>query len=180
MEDFMDKVVQINGYDKVKWGASIEEVRNLYPEIEDITAEENKKIDINVFSQKLPNGGIMTARLFFFYEEKLYEVRVFFDEIDNTSENMLLEKFTSKYGQFDDIQKRKYALDSNGEKYVDGVCGYRFYSSELGIIISSETQVVQSTGVSLCHRVVFNYANPTVLKQLNNDVSKKKIEDIDI
>ena len=103
----------IIGYDKVAWGATIEEVKQIYPDMEDGKVDE---FDVKRFFEDVNNNG-MQDRTFYFYQDKLYGVYVAYDK---NLESAILDKLTSIYGTF----KREISY-----KYND-------YNKHLSIVIS--------------------------------------------
>jgi len=167
----------VNGYDKVEWGASVEEVMSKYNDIIDISIEDNKKKGIICYGKEY-NEGIMSSRFFFFYNGKLYHVRVVFDEIDETSENLLFDKFKEKYGEPTNKRKQKYSRNDN--YYVESFQLLFNISNELNIIISVEDIIEKSTNVFITHNNVYDYINPIVSDQIDFDNARKNINNIDV
>ena len=93
----------IIGYDKVAWGASIQVVSQHYPGVK----EKNSvvaSLGVREFEQRNISGSI-DIRIFYFYQGKLFGVRVLYDEMDNMDNvaSALQERIRSVYGEFDDI-----------------------------------------------------------------------------
>ncbi len=107
----------MNGYDKVEFGVSIDEVKSIYPDIEDTTSEDERKDGVLRYG-KTYNEGIMTCRYFYFYNNKLCQVKVIFENIDQTTENLLFIKFTKKYGKPNNTQKFKTPLNRDTYKEI--------------------------------------------------------------
>jgi len=173
----MGNVKIINGYDKVVWGSSIAEVKSAYNGIEDRTNEEDRYEGILCFSQELPKG-IMTDRFFYFYSEKLFQVRIIFGGIDNTSENMLYEKFVEKYGKPEDPQEFKKNIDE--KTFASCLVFHRTVSDELSIRIYIEDYTEKETKIITYHNNIFEYYNPIISKQIKIDNAKKNIDGIAI
>jgi hypothetical protein len=170
----------INGYDNVSWGTSIEEVKYLYADLTEITSTENEKSRIRYFLQEFAGGSLISHRAFYFLDEKLYEVRVFFNGIDKTTERVLLNKFIEKYGNFDDMRENKYALDSSGKQYIHDISTVRFYSPELTIIINIESTIEQSSGAVIKHENIYNYFHPIIAGKIQKDSARKKTDGINL
>ncbi|HOR40964.1 MAG TPA: DUF6056 family protein [Paludibacteraceae bacterium] len=93
----------IIGYDKVTWGTTIQEVKQLYPDI----VEKKEKNGVRRFSEKLYDNG-MQYRYFYFFQDKLYQVAV---DYDVNLKHSLVDKLTSIYGKFEsglDYYERYY------------------------------------------------------------------------
>ena len=97
----------IIGYDKVVWGATIENVRQFYPDIKEVN---NKKIwiansgktapsGVRVFIQGNVSGGI-NKRYFSFFQDKLYAVDVDYSGIEEALGVVLYNRLISTYGRF--------------------------------------------------------------------------------
>ena len=85
----------INGYDKVTWGATIQEVMQFYPDI----VEKKNENGIKLFSERIYKDG-MQSRYFYFFQDKLYKVSV---DYDANLEHPLIDKLTSIYGKFENF-----------------------------------------------------------------------------
>ena len=97
----------IIGYDKVTWGATIQEVQKFYPNITEknlydtghhsleISQMERGCSCIRVFNEIIGSNGIK-SRTFYFFQDKLYRVHV---RYDINLEFSLRDKLISVYGK---------------------------------------------------------------------------------
>lgn len=83
----------IIGYDKIAWGTTIQEVKQLYPDI----VEKEEKNGVRRFVETLYDNG-MQYRYFYFFQDKLYKVVV---DYDVNLKHSLVDKLTSIYGKFE-------------------------------------------------------------------------------
>jgi hypothetical protein len=84
----------IIGYNKVTWGASIQEVEEHYPNIKDQGIDEFGK---RTFREYVDSNG-MIYRWFYFFQDKLYMVFVSYESHLSSALN---DKLISIYGKFD-------------------------------------------------------------------------------
>jgi len=100
----------ILGYDKIAWGATIENVRQLYTGIYEIV-DTDADIGIRRFVQTNVGGGI-ESRTFLFFQNRLYAVNVKHPFTSNLSDAMAVaSKLALIYGGYDDDDEMFDKLD---------------------------------------------------------------------
>jgi hypothetical protein len=167
----------IIGYDKVAWGASLNDVRKNYSGLIEKTNTEEIASGIKRFRQDKPEN-LMTYRDFYFYNDKLYKVGVSYDDLESMQiARLLLEKFVEKFGKFDDSDEGKYSV-GNGIYYVDFTDYYRYYYSSLSIRVRLANVVIQRTQTIDSLFMFFEYYNPVTENQIERESAQKKLGDI--
>jgi len=159
----------INGYDKVEWGTSIEDVLSKYEGLKELENENNKKRGIIAFYKEY-GEGVMSQRYFYFYNNRLYKVRVCFNEIDNAAENLLYAKFEKKYGEPSSKRNLKYYVSENN--YVEVLQFLFNISDNLNIILSLEDLYEKSTNIIEARNNIYDYLDPMVDNQILIMLSK--------
>jgi len=101
---------------------------------------------------------------------------IFFSGIDKTSEKMLFDKFTEKYGEPDNSQEYRQNLDE--ETFESGLIFCRTISDELSISISFQDYIEKETNLIFYHSNVYTYQNPIISKQIGIEIAKKNIDGI--
>jgi len=95
------------GYDKVSWGATLDEVKKHYSGLVN-TSDEDSLFGMKKFSQKVGSGGIV-KRDFYFYQGGLLKVTVQYDKSVKVS--LLDDKIRTTYGE------EVYPLNANANYY---------------------------------------------------------------
>jgi len=179
--DFNNKITTVDdGYDKVLWGASADDVKKLYYGLEDNTDDNSRKQDIILLNQHFAKEDIMTYRHFEFYKNELYAVRVVFDNINEKLEYKIFEKFIEKYGNFDNSVDLNYFLDDSKEIVVIGKRYIRSFSPELTIFFDRQDRIMYKSGTGISHENIYDYFNPIILDKIQDDTANNIIEDINI
>jgi len=183
-EKLMENEKLFDGYDKVKWGFSLDEVKRLYNNLKDTTLTENKdeniQFGIKCLSQTFPKDELMNKRSFFFYKDKLFKVVIVFNVKNRVTEDVLIEKFVNKYGYLDKIDKIKYEDYPGSDECSFCVYGVRFYSSKLTICITSIIDMNQSTNEIFKHENIYTYVDPIAGNKIEIEKRKKDIENIEL
>ena len=99
---FSQTSTPIIGYDRVRWGATVQEVTQIYTTMREITSED-ASLGVREFTQRNVGGGI-EIRYFFFFNNRLFKVAVHYEEQrDPTSAFLALaDRLVAIYGRFDD------------------------------------------------------------------------------
>lgn len=94
---FAEKYKYEEGYANVKWGASIKEVQTAFPGGSIIEADELK---VSEYYQQNPEK-LISQRIFCFFEDKLFEVQIIFDEkaFSDDTVNLIMQKLVVDYGK---------------------------------------------------------------------------------
>lgn len=171
----------VSGYGGAVWGATSSDIKKLYGNLveatEALTDEEERAIGIRALRQSNPEN-LMTRRTFYFYDDKLYNVGVSYDDLDsNTIVHSLLVKFIEKYGKFDYSQDGKLTV-GDGYYYVSYTDYYRYYSSDFEIRVRIGNRIQQSNDVILDLFVYFDYYNPIVTDLIEKKIIEQKSGDI--
>ena len=164
-----------NGYGDVKWDDSIEKIKNIYPNIRDITEDELRKKGILIFETETMKG-VMTSKEFYFYNEKLYGVMLNFNNIDFTSENMLLNTFVNKYGKFDSEEQKKWWANDN--VFVETTVLQLSLSPKMFIAVQIANYIDKFTKEIVFRQNKYSYFNKMIGDQIEIDYAKKNIEGI--
>lgn len=83
----------IDGYEDLEWGTSIDKVRTKYPTL---TREWSADCQSGEECYTSESGSV--TRIFRFYNNRLYWVRVIYDDLNQTQFDALTDKLISKYG----------------------------------------------------------------------------------
>ena len=158
---------QIIGYDEVSWGATIDEVKQFYPNVglpyyvEKADGEkllkyyEEKADGIKIFREFVKNN-VISERTFYFYQDKLYQVVVVYYE---SVKDDVIKKLISLYGN----PKEK-------EKYEKELHFYTKYWNVCNNLTIETLYSLYSFNVS--------YYDPTVAKQIQDIEEKRESERI--
>ena len=92
----------IDGYEDLEWGVSIDKVKSKYP---DITKSWDADCMPNEECYSADTGKV--SRVFRFYNNKLYWVRVIYEDFGQTQFDALSDKLIKKYGSL------YYSIDSD-------------------------------------------------------------------
>jgi hypothetical protein len=101
----------IIGYDKVAWGATIQEVEQFYPTI--IDRGNNPETSISIFKEEV-NSNDMRYKYFTFFQGKLYAVDVTYD---SKIKEPLIDKLISIYGNFDEFEIQETGVEHRIRRY---------------------------------------------------------------
>jgi hypothetical protein len=121
----------IIGYDKLQWGASVQVFQQTYPSAREFSSDLSS-IGVREFKQENIGSGI-SMRIFKFFNGRLYEVSVAYDEMNLNSMQALLEKIVSIYGKFDDSDDM---TTSNNGMYSKANRFYRYFNNNLTIMVA--------------------------------------------
>jgi hypothetical protein len=161
----------ITGYDKVAWDSALSDVRKAYSNLVEKTDAEEKAENIKRFRQDKPEN-LMTYREFYFYNDKLFKVCAYYDDLESKqASSSLLDKFTQTFGKFNSVIDGEFPI-GNGTYYVGYTDYYRNYNPNLQIkvrlasMMHSKTQAIYSSFVS------FECYNP-----VTEDALKKNLQE---
>jgi len=141
----------IMGYDRVAWGASVNDVRRIYNLGNSIVLQENYEDspDIAALEQKNVSDSIQ-SRTFLFNKWKgnyqLYRVWVYYkDASDNTAQN-LQNLLVNTYGNITNTDRNEYIR--NGLPYNQRISVFGKYSPELDVELfrGTQTLILTSSG----------------------------------
>jgi len=129
----------IIGYDKVEWGASVEEVKKYYPAVEPFFLKSSNNYK-NVPYYYMRNENLMLyieyvnethikRRDFYFYDNKLCMVVVDYEGLGITKAESLYDLIVSKFGKFNDT---KVIID-NYSKFIKEKHFIRDYNKNLKV-----------------------------------------------
>ncbi len=100
---------ELNGWDKVTWGMTIEQVKNIYDEYSESIAPENQ--NTNIKGLKLQNetfGDIPVISYLKFENNSLSAVRVLHTYKDETPKSVRLSVLTPEYKEFESLLIKRY------------------------------------------------------------------------
>lgn len=100
---------EVNGWDKVTWGMTIEQVKNIYAKKSDDIATENQ--NTNIKGMKLQNqtfGDIPVISYLKFENDSLSAVRVLFTYKDEIPKSVRLSTLTPEYKEFESLLTKTY------------------------------------------------------------------------
>jgi hypothetical protein len=160
----------IIGYDKLVWGSTIQEFTRAYPTAREISSD-NSSVGVREFEQKDVGNGIV-ERIFYFYNNRLYRVWVYYGEQDSSSFEALLRKVVSIYGKFDD-QDESSNSDRNGSiKMIDFV---RYYNNNLTVVVRG-ADIFNQYNYLVGSMLSCDYSNPITENEIRRALSKSKEE----
>jgi hypothetical protein len=147
----------IIGYDKVPWGASLEDVKKAYPDY-NFTEEDISQWDEDVMGAPRPifrhfytePDGRVFRRNFFFYNDKLYRVTVSYDKT---------KVYESMFQSMIDVLAERYGTVPHKATYIYGNATLFNYSDELHIQVIAGGLGDPSV----------DYVNPKIEKQMGLD-----------
>ena len=172
-----DKI--FNGFDKVKWGSTIDEVKAIYPElIEDNNENILPGIRILAYEDLLNKDDYLESRFFKFYNNKLGLVNVSFYSSENFNVfqeyvyGSIVNTFVQKYGS--PKIKKENEIKYNGDGTYDKTLEMRIkVSPEMEIMIFDTYNILESTDEVINHAIVFEYMNINIVKDFN-EINQKK------
>lgn len=171
-----EETVNSNGYGSLRWGCSISEFSIEYPDYvimrkSDWNFYHSEVFDLN-FDQYIENGVTIisdtynnniihnSCKIFFFYNDQLYKVGVFYNGIRPNQFNTLKELIKDNYGIFDkDILEEKEIIW--GMKEIINFA-YRFVSAELIVILKTSINNANNDSYALAL-----YYNPILEDHIN-------------
>ena len=165
----------INGYDKSKWGDTIEETLKLYEELGEISNEDGIKIGLRSLGRQR-TGGVDEFQAFDFYNNKLYSVSLYFHDMDYASQEMLINKFIDKYGETNNIKEDKQNID-NETFFINRYCTY-FISDEMTINLTLSIKMHKFTKEELEHNLRYHYYNPKIMIEISQVKARLDTNDI--
>jgi len=172
----------IDGYDKVKWGALNDDILRVYNESNIHVKNEIDTEGNLILVHKFQDNNIMAGRCFFFHNEKLFKVSVWFDDIDNIYEEMLFDKYCQKYDFYAIFNKENWNdFENNNENInIKGKIYTKLVTKNLFIRIVVEDYINKNTNKLELHRVTYIYSNPVIEENKKNKKAKKDIDNISI
>ncbi|MBW1794190.1 MAG: hypothetical protein JRJ38_07135 [Deltaproteobacteria bacterium] len=130
------------GYNDVKWGASIENVKTKFGDIK----KTNESIfEITEYEQVTVNSSTIKSRTFTFKENKLVEVQNRLS-LDKNTWQLALDKLNEKFGKYQDIKVERTILYGNDESEI---ISFTWNMPETKIIFRKITTPMREFGVSV-------------------------------
>jgi len=165
----------IIGYNNMVWGTTINEFLRLYPNAkEDISGDAD--IGVREFDE-ITNGGDIQRRRFWFYQNQLFRVMVYYGQQNEDIVNALKLRIISIYGNFDDIEEEKEIVRTPYVGYRKSTLFYRYYKNDLTIFIGTNEHF-DSRNVLLLSSISCYYQNPIIIKITTDErrrVDREKI-----
>lgn len=148
----------IDGYEDLKWGTSVAEVKTKYPYLIKETTADCQSGEECYSSQ---SGSV--TRFFRFYNDALYWVRVVYENLTQTQFDALGDKLISKYGTlFFDID------EDDRIKF-----GYEWLLfTDLDVILSVNNSF-NAFGRKIGEWVGVTYSSPSIIKEMQASESEK-------
>ena len=140
------------GYDKVKWGIDIKNVKKVYP---------NGTI-FSDYYQQLNIEGKINRRDFYFYQNKLYKVVVDYERIEKELVKSLCNNLTLTYKNFEGYSD--LLSDYNETKSVSQKFYHIYYHKNLTIRLR-----IRNTNHDDVYCIRIEYFDPTI-NELNIDI----------
>jgi hypothetical protein len=161
------------GYDKVSWGTSYEDVQKKYPNIIEITKEDEKALGITTYSETNVSE-LISMRAFTFYNNALYMVSVGYSNTDVITYNAIFHKLTDIYGEFDDSEEIN-TLGEDGSYYIKGISLFRYYSKNLTIKLVGIDYINDENDCLIKSDIYCYYADSSIDTIVeNNKLNSKK------
>jgi hypothetical protein len=168
-------ILPIIGYDKVGWGSSIETVKQAYPEGMLETNSDDKSIGVREFEQLYVGGGI-EARKFYFFNDKLYRVFVYYGELSSPEKTAIANKLVASYGKFNDSDETKSVYQNN----LENITRYYWRISLFLTIIATELETYNSYGYHIGSEFAIVYISPLIDAQVDAERTKKQNDKIQL
>jgi len=164
--------LNMNGFDKAKWGNSIEEIKKLYPKYSEKQDQNNHNVK-ELYSGDINKNGYIESITFTFYNNKLGSVFVTYanseniDHFESKIYGHLINTFVEKYGQPYSITKDD---DEIITKNVNGYYDETFIlgkdvSPEMVITIWDTISYEKSKDEIFFHMMAFKYSNPKITNE---------------
>ncbi len=152
-------------YYGLKWGCSVSDLKNKYPD-----AYYNGKNEDGDELYYL--DGNETTRIFFFGEGKLYQGRVGY--LNCTQEKLvaIMTKIADIYGKFDDTKKGS----QKGSEYYTFI---RYYSSKIDIDCTA-MDVKNSYGYNVSSMVMVTFINKELKNIIAKDIINQMQDDLEL
>ena len=153
------------GYDGLAWGSSVQDLKKKYPDIEETIDDEDRLYNQSFFKV----GFDDYYRVFSFFNNKLYEGRTVYENIDElfllALERKLQEKYGSISGDVDDKYKSDYYFYeiSISKTFFIGVQVF-WYFDKFGKISSS------LVSIKSCDPSVSNHVREYIIEQKKKDI----------
>lgn len=110
------------GYDSIPWGAKVEEVRSLYPDIKVYNSNEQ---DVEIIL--LQNGH----QSYYFFDNKLYKGITHYYFPDERTTQSIINKMTQLYGKATDFREYSQGI----EREYNYILGSFIYKNKVGLLI---------------------------------------------
>jgi hypothetical protein len=139
------------GYGKVRWGASPEEVKMAYKYKSESGGDSDLYDEFHLFSEE---DGPIKSRRFTFGNGKLYMVYVVYKQVQSETVMALLRQMVNKYGDYSITKENDrvaftFWFDAKGSQVIDFL---RFKSRD-----------------GLLDLVTITYQNPSMLRQIESE-----------
>jgi len=169
-----------NGYDKVKWGYTIDEVKSIYPELIEIKDENDLPgIRIIAYEYLFNKNNYLEGKYFKFFNNKLGLVSLFFyppygaNEFEPELEKYLVNSLIEKYGHPNILDENQIVQNNDGTYCSTLILGINI-SPEMSIIINDIHTFDESTKEKIGHNMIYEYMNPKLITDFNeNNVNSK-------
>jgi len=158
-----------NGYDKSKWGDTIEQTEKLYPGIKEISMEKNKQIGIRTFEVK-QNKDFLSQQVFDFYNGKLYSASLYYLNTDDAFDEILVNKIMEKYGKPNEVFEDEKVINDEVIELI--MTMFYLISIEMVICITIKDKIKKNTEEIIQHNVRIHYYSQEIMNKINSDKTK--------
>lgn len=141
----------IDGYEDLAWGTSIDKVRTKYP---NLSKEYSAECISGEECYSASSGSV--NRIFRFYNNKLYWVRVIYNDLTQTQFDALGDKLKEKYGQL------FYEMDPDDTLKF----GYEWYLFSDLVVNLTVNKKINGYGVKLGEWVGVTYYSISILEEM--------------
>ncbi len=149
------------GYDNVKWGTTVEELKRRYPDVKEVTDDNHKKCNQRAYMRE----GKSSYKVYTFFENKLYMGATYYERTDNETISKLESGLASEYGEFTETSRNNYGYLLSKEisptLAVDFKVKYGF--NGIGVI------VLRNAGITYTNTVMKAKAEQFKLAKFNDD-----------
>jgi hypothetical protein len=153
------------GYDGLAWGSSVQDLKKKYPDIEETTDDEDRLYNQSFFKV----GFDDYYRVFSFFNNKLYEGRTVYENIDELFLLALDRRLKDEYGSisgdvYDKYQNDYYFYDIGISKTLYIKVEVFWYFDKFGKISSS------LVSIESCDPGVSNHVREYIIEQKKKDI----------
>ncbi|MEZ7891085.1 MAG: hypothetical protein QMC67_05020 [Candidatus Wallbacteria bacterium] len=174
------------GYDKVKWGATLREVKSAYPEIKpDKDWTENEGVPNYVcYTEYMPEGNVVRKRYFFFRNDMLYKVLLDFnlDTLDNSDLfvkridrdvlSAITKRLEEQYHGKPILLSTKSGFNIFNDLIVKETYGWSLFGDKMHVVLTE----VFNKGGSGGSRPIESLQVCSYVKSIENERSEKQTE----
>jgi len=168
----------IIGYDKYKWGSSIEQVIPNFKNTVEIDQAIANEYDAGSrwFIQTNTDTEI-TERRFYFFKNELFRVDVNYENLSDSIFGLLIEKIELLYGKFDERKTERFNFGA-GYGYTEKISYQRNFSPDLMIFVDFNKDYHYGNSESIRNSVRCTYMNFLYYERIRNERIRQRTSDI--